>query len=50
MRKRIVGALQLLKANDVGLGGSQPAQQIGQTRIDVIDVEGGNLHLLHPLR
>ena len=39
-----VGGLQLLQAHDVRLGLRQPGEKIGQPAIDVIDVEGGDLH------
>ena len=44
-RKIGVGRFQLLQANHVGLGGAQPAQQVGQPPVDVVDIECRNLHV-----
>ena len=43
-RKLGLRRLQLLKANDVRLSLRQPGQQVGQTAIDVVDVEGRDQH------
>jgi hypothetical protein len=43
-RKICVGRFQFLQGNDVGSCGAQPAQQVGQPPVDVVDVEGGDLH------
>ena len=43
-RKVLVGRLQLLQANDVGLCLLQPSQQVRQPPIDIVDVERGDLH------
>ena len=43
-RKIGVGRFQLLQANHIGPGGAQPAQQIGQAPVDVVDIECRNLH------
>jgi hypothetical protein len=43
-RKLGIGTFQFLKADDVGLGGLQPCEQIGQTAVDVVDIEGHDFH------
>ena len=43
-RKALCWRFELLKTCDVGLGLFEPTQESGQTRIDTIDVEGGDLH------
>jgi hypothetical protein len=42
--KLCVGAFEFLQANDVRLRSLEPVQQIGQAAVDVVDVEGRNLH------
>ena len=44
LRKFAVGGFQLLQADHVRLRRSKPGQEISQALIDVIDVEGGDLH------
>ena len=39
-----VGGFEFLKAHDVGLGFSKPAEQVRQATVDVVDVEAGDLH------
>src|SRR5262249_24208595 len=36
--------LQLLQRDHVGLGYTQPVQEIGEALVDVVDVEGRDLH------
>jgi hypothetical protein len=40
-----VRCLELLQTDDIRLGGTQPIQQVRQAALNVIDVEGGNLHV-----
>src|SRR5262249_2648172 len=42
--KLVVGGLELLQRHHVGLLGAQPIQEIGQPLVDVVDVEGRDLH------
>ena len=42
--KFLVRRLQLLQADDIGLGLGEPAQQHRQAAIDAVDVEGRDLH------
>src|SRR3546814_1239711 len=39
-----VGRFQFLQADDIGLRRLQPLQHVGQPAVDVVDVEGGDLH------
>ena len=39
-----VGSLQLLKRDDVRLGRLEPRQKIGEALVDIVDVEGRDLH------
>ena len=43
-RKLRVGAFEFLQADDVGLRALEPVQQVGQAAVDVVDVEGRDLH------
>jgi hypothetical protein len=43
-RKLCIGAFELLQAGDVWPGGLEPVEQVGQAAVDVVDVEGGDLH------
>ena len=43
-RKRLVGAFELLQADDVGRLALQPFEQARQPRADAVDVVGGELH------
>jgi hypothetical protein len=43
-RKGPISALQLLQTNHVRLSSPQPSQKVWQPPIDVVDVEGGDLH------
>jgi hypothetical protein len=40
-----IGCLQLLKADHIWLRLLQPAQEFPQTAVDVVDIEGGYLHM-----
>ena len=42
--KIAVGSLQLLKRDDVRLGRLEPRQKIGEALVDIVDVEGRDLH------
>ena len=43
-RELVVGGLDLLQHDDVGVGVAQPVEQRRQPRLDAVDVEGGDLH------
>ena len=43
-RKLALLAFQILKANHIGLAVLQPFEEVGQPRVDVVDVEGRDLH------
>ena len=43
-REVAVGSLQLLKRDDVRLGRLEPRQKIGEALVDIVDVEGRDLH------
>jgi hypothetical protein len=43
-RKVGVGRFQFLQRNGVGLCRAQPGQQVRQAPVDVVDVEGRDLH------
>ena len=43
-RELLVRCLQLLEADDVGLGIGKPTEENGQPAVDTIDVVGGDLH------
>ena len=43
MRERLVGALELLEADDVGLELLQPPRQHVEARVDAVDVVAGDL-------
>ena len=45
-RKRLVGALQFLQADDVRLFAVEPFDQARQAGADAVDVVGGELHAL----
>jgi hypothetical protein len=38
--------MQFPETHDVGLGHSKPAEQVRRATVDVVDVEGGDLHRL----
>ena len=42
--KIAVGSLQLLERDDVRLGRLEPRQKIGEALVDIVDVEGRDLH------
>jgi hypothetical protein len=44
LRECLVGGLQFLQADDVGPRALQPGEQVRQAAVDVVDVEGGDLH------
>jgi hypothetical protein len=44
LRKRLVSAFEFLETNNVGPGRLQPAQQVWQPPVDVVDVESCDLH------
>jgi hypothetical protein len=39
-----IRGLQLLQAHHVGFGSAQPAKQIGEPLVDIVDVKGGDFH------
>jgi hypothetical protein len=43
-RKLALLAFQILKANHIGLAVLQPFEEVGQPRVDVVNVEGRDLH------
>ena len=45
-----VGRFQFLQGNDIGPGGAQPLHEVRQTPVDVVDVEGCDLHGLMALQ
>src|SRR4029453_8524327 len=45
MREHSVQRLHFLQESHVGLLTLQPLQQVGQARLDAVDVKGGDLHV-----
>ena len=39
-----VRSLELLQRDDIGLGGAQPVEQIGEALVDIVNVEGRDFH------
>lgn len=46
IRKVLIDAFCFLKADNVGVGVLKPAEQVRHSRVDRIDVPGGDLHLI----